>query len=276
MIDRAIVVSDLHCGCQYGLCPARGVHLDGGGWYRPSDGQRKLWAHWRAFGKWACSVCEGKPCALVVNGDSLDGRHHGATTQASQNLTDQARIALECLETLRDMLPVRAIYVVRGTEAHVGPSAESEEALAIEVGALPDHNGNYARNEVWLRLGDYLAHFAHAIGVTGSQAYETTALCKEAAETNADAARWGYQPPDWIVRSHRHRHAEVRLPSRHVRQTVITTPGWQMRSGYAYRGLSGRTSLPQFGGVALIAGSAEPYSRACVYPVEREPPEVCE
>lgn len=212
----------------------------------------------------------------MVNGDAVDGRHHGATSQLTQNLADQARIAADCWrEAMRCVgRPPTALYWTRGTEAHVGPSSEAEEQLAAELGATPDGDGRHARGDLWLRLGAGLAHLAHHIGTTGSQAYETTALCKEYTETCADAARWGYEPPDWVVRSHRHRCAEVRVPTRHGRGTVVVTPGWQGRTPFAYRIPGGRVTLPQFGGVALIAGGSELYSRSCVYEAERSPVEV--
>jgi len=41
-IDIVIAISDLHCGCQMGLCPPGGFLLDGGGKYKLSRTQTAL------------------------------------------------------------------------------------------------------------------------------------------------------------------------------------------------------------------------------------------
>ena len=42
-VRTIIVVSDIHAGCQYALCPPKGVKLDGGGTYVPTSESGKLW-----------------------------------------------------------------------------------------------------------------------------------------------------------------------------------------------------------------------------------------
>ena len=168
-----------------------------------------------------------------------------------------------------------AVYCVRGTEAHAGASGEAEESAARLINATQDGHGHSSRHELWLRLGPhYLAHCAHTLGTTSSPSYETTALCREYVDAASEAGKWGLPPPDWVVRSHRHRHAEVRLPTRHARATVIVTAGWQLRTPFSYRTAGGRTLLPQVGGSVIIAGDHEPYSRSYVRAVERDKPEV--
>lgn len=270
----AVIVSDLHAGCQYGLCPPK-IRMDGGGVYRQSVAQRHLWRHWRYL--WTEMVpqwTEGRPFVLVVNGDAVDGRHHGATTQWSQNLADQSRCARECLELAFGLSPWQALYWVRGTEAHAGPAGESEEDLAKDMGAVPDSIGNSARMELWLRLAGGLAHITHTIGCTGSPAYETTALCREYVDAAGESAKWHLPAPDWVVRSHRHRHCEVRVPTKHGRATVVVTPGWQLRTPWVFKSSGGRALLPQIGACALIAGQSEFYSRSYVHALERSAPEV--
>ena len=91
---RLVVISDLHSGCRLGLCPSGGVPLDDGGMYLPSDLQLKLWSMWREFwDDFVPTVTGGKPWALVVTGDAIDGVHHGSTTPVSHPLLDPVRIA---------------------------------------------------------------------------------------------------------------------------------------------------------------------------------------
>jgi hypothetical protein len=250
-VTNWVVVSDLHCGCQLGLCPARGVRLDGGGRYEPSPLQRTMWAWWLdLWTTWLPQVTRGEPWGVIVNGDTTDGRHHGSTTQISQNLSDQAAIAYEVLAPVALKCEGR-LYMVRGTEAHVGPSAEEEEALAQRLGAIPDDAGNRARYELWKRIGPRLVHVLHHIGSTSSAGYEATAVHRELVEAYAEAGRWREDPPDAIVRSHRHRYLETRLGGAAGNAIAVVTPGWQLKTPFAYKIAGARQSRPQLGGIVL-------------------------
>lgn len=272
----AIVVSDLHCGCQFGLCPPN-ITLDGGGKYQQSAMQKVTWDWWSKhfWSEWVPEVTEHKPFTLVINGDLMDGVHHNSVSQISHNHADQFKIAERAIKTVLDKQPVKSLYIVRGTEVHAGQSSENEERLATILGAKSNTFGRYTRDELWLEVGNGLAHFLHHIGTSGSNAYEATALCKEYAEACTEAARWGYRLPDWVIRSHRHRHIEVRVPTKNGRGTAITTPGWQLKTPFTFKIAGARQTQPQMGGVAIIARHGELYTRSWVQSLKREKPEVC-
>lgn len=267
MVRNIIVISDLHCGCRLGLCPPEGVPLDDGGTYQPSRLQQKVWTWWREFwDDWVPRVTKGERFAVVTNGDVLDGVHHGSTTQISHNLTDQARIA----ETV--LLPIaeraHGLWMVRGTEAHVGPSATEEERLAQTLEAVPNEDGQRARWDLWLDLAGRRIHFLHHIGSTGSNAYEATAVGRELVEEYNEAARWGRKRPDCIVRSHRHRHIEVRVPTDQGFAAAFVTPGWQLKTPFAWKIAGARLATPQFGGSLIRLGDEDLYTRHRVWSIE--------
>lgn len=271
LVRQAIVISDLHAGCQFGLCPPHEILLDGGGVYRPSLLVNKMWGWWEEmWDKWVPAATHHEPYAVVVNGDITDGRHHGTTTQITQNLSDQRKIALEILSPIVKLCEGR-FYVIRGTEAHTGATGENEETLAQELGAIPDENGNYARWELWLRMGNRLAHIMHHIGTTGSMAYETTALMKEYSESCAESARWNRPRPDWVIRSHRHRNAEIRVPTDNNYGICAVTPGWQLKTPLTHRLPGGRITTPQCGAILIRVGDEEHYSRHYVKNISRTP-----
>ena len=270
MKNNLIVISDPHCGCQFGLCPSEGVRLDGGGWYAPSRYQRQVWAWWQEFwSEWVPTVTRGEPFSVVVNGDATDGRHHRSVTQVSQNESDQARIAEQCLAPVVELCE-GDFYLVRGTEAHVGPSAENEERLAKSLGATPDSDGNYSRYELWLRIGGKcLCHLSHHIGTTGATHYESTAVMKELAEAFTEAGRWRDDPPDVVVRSHRHRGIEIKIPTARDYGISFTTPGWQLKTPFVYKIPGGRAAPPQFGGSLVRQGDEEFYARHRIWSLPR-------
>jgi hypothetical protein len=267
-VRNLVVISDLHCGCRLGLCPPEPVVLDDGGTYKHSRLQAKVWGMWEEFwGEWVPAATKGEPYAVVVNGDAMDGVHHRSVTQVSQNLVDQLRIAELVLAPIVERAV--AYYHIRGTEAHVGPSGQYEEMLARNLGAIPGDDGEHARWAMLARVGWGLVHLTHHIGTTGSMHYETTAIQKELSEMYTEAARWGTEPPDVIVRSHRHRNAETRIrvkkKGRSGFATSCVTAGWQLKTPFAHKIPGGRVAPPQIGGSVVRCGDEEMYTRHQVW-----------
>lgn len=270
-INNIIIVSDLHCGCQLGLCPTK-AKFDDGGYYIPNKLQKKVWNWWQEFWyEWVPLVCRKEPFMVVNNGDSIDGVHHGAKTQVSQNLTDQKAIAYEVLKPIVELCEGR-YYHVRGTEAHVGKSGEEEESLAKMLGAVPDDEGRFARWELWVKLKTGLCHIMHHIGVSGSLGYETSAVQKELEQSFVEAARWREEPPAVIARSHRHRNIETRIRTKGGFATAFTTAGWQLKTPFSHKVVGGRIARPQIGGSLIRCGDEDIYTRHQIWDVERPSP----
>jgi hypothetical protein len=253
-----------------GLCRPTGAKLDGGHDFTPNAVVQKMWSWWEEFwGRWVPEVCRGEPFAVCMNGDAMDGRHHGAVHQWTHNLASQQAEAEAILGPIVEKCEGRYFHI-RGTEAHVGPSGEQEELLARALGAIPDaETGRSARYEMWIRIGRGLAHISHHIGTTGSMHYESTALMKELTEAYVEAGRWHNEPPDWVARSHRHRNAEVRVQTHKGFATVFTTPAWQLQTPYSYRIAGARQSLPQIGGSLMRCGDEDLYTRHLVFNLDR-------
>lgn len=278
-VRSLIVVSDTHFGCRLGLCPDTPVPLDDGGSYASSDFQRQVYAYWREFWDvWVPEVTRGEPYDLVHNGDAIDGVHHNSTTQISQNIEDQLTIAEMVLapEIAKCKAMGGTYYHVRGTEAHVGKSGVYEEQLAKRLGAKPNTQKQFARWHLWKRVGGKggpLVHLLHHIGTTGSAAHEASAVNAELTAEYVEAARWNREPPDYIVRSHRHRSIAVDLNSAKGYAAAIVTPAWQGRTPFAWKIPGGRLAEPQFGGVCIRRGDEEHYYRRRVWSIARDPEE---
>ncbi len=258
-INNLVVISDIHVGCRTSLVPPEGFKLDDGGRYMPSDLQLKMWKLWEEFwGEFVPFATRGEPYIVCFNGDALDGVHHGSTHQWSHNMEDQRR----CAESILAPVVERAerYYHIRGTEAHVGSSAQDEEALARHLKATPNADGLYARYDLWIEVGGCLGHILHHIGATGSQAYEATAVHKELVEEYVESARWGEQAPDFIIRSHRHRLIMTSIPTRRGVAISAVTPCWQGKTPFVWKIPGGRLSQPQWGGLVVRRSGGEPLS----------------
>lgn len=272
-VNNLIVFSDTHVGCRLGLCPPDGNKLDDGGTYIPSKFQKKMWAWWEEFwGVWVQIATRGEPFAVIHNGDAIDGVHHNSTTQISQNIEDQLSIAYRVLKPVVEACEGR-YYHIRGTEAHVGKSGVYEEQLAKRLGAIPNSEGQYARYEIWKRVGNALVHCLHHIGTTSSSAHEASAVNAELTASYVEAARWGNESPDFIVRSHRHRSIAVDLNSSKGYAAGIVTPSWQGKTPFTWKVPGARLAVPQFGGIVIRQGDEEFFYRRKVWNLERSPEE---
>jgi len=276
-VNNLVVISDLHCGCAMGLIHADGVALDDGGYYIPSDFQRAVWHWYQEFWVWVEQKTHGEPFDLVCNGDALQGKPHSAIHQVSDNYDVQLRIAHKCLE--EPVRKARRYYHIRGTEAHGGKSLQYEEILARELGAEPTEQGLYARYELNKLIGrseqGILVNCMHHVGTTGRQHYESTAVLGELVEAYVEAGRWHDRAPDCVVRSHRHRNLEVKIPTANSWGVSVVTPGWQGRTPFAAKVAGARQSQPQFGGVLIReAPDGVWYSMPWVRSLSRGEPEV--
>lgn len=260
MIKNIVVISDLHCGCQFGLCPPK-VKLDGGGPYYQSKFQRVLWKWWLEWWKkYVPEFCKGEEYAVVLNGDAIDGPlHHGVNTQFSSNLKDQINTAYEVLAPVVDG---KKFFFIRGTEAHAGKSAEYEEILGEKLRAIKDEIGNYTRWELWLHMQEFLIHFKHHIGGT------TLAPDREMKKAFTRAGRFGKRPPNIIIRSHQHQQDEKRVGGKDGYCIVIVTPGWQLKTPLSYRLAS--MDDPQVGGYVIRnSGMDGIYTRFKTFDIDR-------
>ena len=269
MIRNIVVIGDTHFGCQFAVCKNE-VKLDGGGHYIASNVQQKLYAMWREFwDEWVPVVTRGEKFLIVHLGDCIDGTHHGSTTQISHNIKDQERLAVEMLAP--EIEKATAYYHIRGTEAHVGKSAESEERVAAALGAKCNEDGNHSRNDLWIRMDRFLLNFMHHIGTTGRMHYETSAVMGELAEFFTEAGKNRVSPPDMILRGHRHRYIKIEVPTVEEHQAIaMTVPAWQVKTPFTFKIPGGRVTLPQIGGVLIrVSDEGELYTRKRIWHIER-------
>lgn len=243
------VVSDLHCGSTLGLCPPGGIALDDGGRYLPSEAQLKLWDCWRDY--WTAvekTLRPGDRLIALVNGDAVDGDHHKTAQIISKNLAaTQQSIAMECLIPMLALEPAAKI-LIRGTEAHVGSSAEFEERLAYTIGCEPDpKSGAYSHWHLKALSQDVLLDFGHH-GRLGMRKWTkmtgpTTMVC----EIIMSAAERGERIPDLVVRSHRHKKADT---GTNYAARLIQTPCFQLSTAFGHKIAVG--DRPDIGGRIVI------------------------
>lgn len=252
------ITSDWHAGSTVALCPPS-IALDDGGVYTASKPQSWLWQNWTAYWERVATVRDdlGAELFMVGNGDAVDGNHHGTTQILSGNPAAQAAVVDALLKVPLALKPDR-IVMVRGTEAHVGQSASSEERIARGL-----------RKDGWPVLGDDMTgtaslwhwratiqgvrlDFAHH-GRVGTRPWtKPNVVANLAAEIFYDHAAADMQhhrlptAPHLAVRSHMHQFVDTH-DQHPVR--VIQTPAWQLATAFIHRIAPGK--LADVGGLVV-------------------------
>lgn len=243
------VTSDHHANSTVSMCPPEGVRLPDGGEYHPSKANRWLWQcwedYWREVG--ALVKAHGADLVCVFNGDAVEGEHHRNTQVISHNPETQAYVSDRIFGVPLALKPSRT-FIVRGTEAHVGPSGASEEALGRHLKAERD-----PETEAWswwrlrLRLHGLLFDFQHH-GRQGGRPWTMHGAVGNLAAHIAVEHVWAEEEvPHFAFRSHRHVFGDSGVRSK---PRTIQTPAWQLKTGYAHKVAA--ESIADIGGVIVL------------------------
>ena len=233
------------------MAPPEGVKLDDGGTYLPSRVQRWLWERWEAYWQSIQALTRTERGALwvVLNGDSFEGGpHHGTTQIVSANPEVQAYLADRIFGVPRKIKP-QHLFILRGTETHVGPSGSTEEAFARSVKAEKDRDAD--RWSFWhLRLNVYgrRLDFQHHPSMSGNLPWtRPQATQRLAFRIWTEHKLRGLEAPDYAFRSHRHVFSDSgdAYPVR-----AVITPGWQAKTAFVHRVQA--DSIADFGGLAVV------------------------
>ncbi len=243
------VVSDLHSNSTTGLCPPR-FTLDDGGDYVASRAQRWLWRNWLDYWQTIANMRQntGLPVVAILLGDAHDGDHHGTPQIVTRNENDQLRLAVDVVTPVLDVAD--KIFVIRGTEAHVGKSAWREEALAEDIGAEPAAGGTASHWHLYAEFGGVTFDVQHHPETgskvpwgAGSDANRISAmLMYEYAST-------GDKVPDVALRAHRHqfRDSGTTHPTR-----TFQTPPWQLATAYVNGPVGAAGKINAVGGLYFV------------------------
>lgn len=256
------VFSDTHCGSTVALCPREGVHLDDGGSYHPSPAQLWLCDHWDAGWAHVERILERETklgpteFGFVSNGDATDGNHHKTTQILAGAEGAHIKAATECFRTPLKLGP-KWVWIVRGTEVHVGKSGGLEEGLAVALdreGAPLVRDVNTNAWSWWylpMELNGKLLDFTHH-GRMGQRSHTRAGYARHFAhDLWAERVMRGEEPPHLAVRSHYHVYEDTgpSHPTRGVTR-VVQMPAWQLHTAFTRKVVP--ESLSDIGLVAIV------------------------
>jgi len=193
----------MHIGSTVGLCTPT-VELDDGGGYTASKSQRWLWRNWQDYwGQVAALKAEGAQVVALLNGDVGDRNKHSAYQLVTVNRATLLRMMVDALQPVLDVAD--HIVIVRGTEAHTGQSAELEEALAKDIGAVPDVQAGTASWWYWeATLEQVRVAAAHHPGTNSMRPWTRGGGANRAAAMTMDSYYGQRWQPDLAIFNHVH------------------------------------------------------------------------
>lgn len=250
MIKNLILLSDIHSGDRFSVCPPT-ILLHEGGSYKHSKIQKMLWPIWEEFTNvFIPHVTDEKDYNLAIVGDLLEGLHHNMVHAITNDSADHFSVAEELLRPL--MMNAHQTLFIKGTSVHAGRSGNEEQKFARSMKDLNvyNKNGRFTHYMVDYFMGDYKINIAHHIGSTSRQNSETTAITAEIHELCTDIAKWEKKPvlPHYVVRAHRHRACGVSFPMKddHNIKGVIL-PAWQVKTDFVFK-VAARIKYVHIGG----------------------------
>jgi len=250
------VVADTHINSTVGLCPAA-VALEKGT-HRATKAQRVVFAAWREFWQervYAKAKAIGAKVYVVFNGDLNDKNVHD---RRGGNLVttidaDIVKMTVQALELMLEGKPDH-IFIVRGTEAHVGKNASLEEEVAKDISAEPDEVAG-THSWWWLKMeaGGVMFDVAHHPETKGLKPHtEDSGIARCAREIRAKYLDRGEKPPDVAIRAHIHKYL---VSGKRLRPQAFSCPPWQLTGSYPRR--LGATAFRRVGGLVFICQDGE-------------------
>lgn len=255
-----------------GLMPPEGVHGPDMNKILPNPVQAWSYQRWEQFWAWVNETAAqyGATRRLIAYvGDLFEGKKfaHGAQI-VSENHEPQAYIGDRIIgpHSVVASYNAEAIAVIRGTEVHVGPVGESEEAFGRRMKAAQRPDGAWSwwvwRPEFYGRLLDFRHHPSNY----GTKPWtDKAAVVREAKQVFYEHCENGERAPDIAIRGHVHYPADSydACPTR-----ALFLPPWQAKTMHAHKVAS--NAIGKVGGYVTVI---EPNGEYAIHKFIRKPDE---
>jgi hypothetical protein len=232
-LKTLLIVSDTHSNSTVGLAKPS-IQLDDGDKVHASTARRWLFHTFEDILKKAQEKARGELYGLI-NGDAIELDAKNRSLQLiTKNQTEAIQNACEVFEPMFDIC--KGVYVVRGTEAHVGQQAQAEEALAANFNnsIMNPDTDNHSWNWLPLELdGVRMDIMHHPKGGEGGRPMNSQGVVDRlASDTLFSYANKGKLPPHLVIRSHLHKYRDSKDA---FFTRAIITPAMSLLTSYVYR-----------------------------------------
>lgn len=234
-IRTLVVISDVHCGSTRALLPPGFETLEGQVVAQNAT-QRWLWECWLRANDFIAATANGDPYALIINGDLIEGVHHGTKQIISPEVADHARAAIAVLEPVAKL--AAKTFVVLGTEAHTG---NHEINLGKALGAqVNPETGFHAFDRLTIDVAGVRCVFRHHIPATTRRSLRGSQLALTLAEEQLEAVANGETLPQVVGCAHRHIFDWYQNDS----GICVVSPPWQMLTRFGHKIVSASRTKP--------------------------------
>jgi len=223
------VLSDIHAGSTVALMPP-GFKTIEGNLIKQTPLQQWLWECWQDGQQWLAKKAGKDPYALVLNGDLIEGVHHGTRQIISPDIGDHVGCALQLIKPMH--AKAARTFIVRGTECHTG---NTEHAMANALG-LQDA----ARDRLTVDVAGVRCVFRHHIGTTTRRGLSGGQLSMQLSEEQVEAACNKEPIPRVLCCAHRHVFGQYK--DNHG--LCVVSPPWQGLSRFAHKVVSQARTKP--------------------------------
>lgn len=230
-----VVLSDIHAGSSKALLPPGFVTLEGME-VAQNAYQRWLWECWQRANAFIDETVGNRPWALVLNGDLIEGIHHGTKEIISPEVADHRRAAMEILRPLAKR--ATKTFVVKGTECHVN---NHEVGIGEELHAVKDPTTKlHAFDRLTLDVAGVRCVFRHHIPASVRRNLSATQLSITLGEEQLEAANNGEPIPRVVGAAHRHKPGYYQDDN----GLCFVSPPWQVLTRHGHKVVSAARTKP--------------------------------
>ena len=245
------VISDVQVGSTVAVCPPK-WNLDEGGTFHASPAQKIMYRKWQDTAKNVKDMLtenkRRKRLVLVLNGEPIDGDHHGTPQLITKNKQEQIDMFISLLDEWLDIVeydPKRGdcIYLVRGTTAH--ESGERIEQIGRDIeGVVPYRrdsgplakDGRYHYQKIRKSINDVYFRIQHHGFGRGTRPWtRENAILYSLKSQYIDCLDYKKPIPDATVCSHFHVYNFAYYYGKQKTMFGCTTPCWQLKTHFVNR-----------------------------------------
>ncbi len=231
------MMSDLHSGSDTALTVDRVWRGQKTSDIYPTSAQKKIRTQFEKTAEEVKVNRKGIKVRLILNGDLLEGCHHGNTQIFTQDELEMAEISAELINEFKKKIDWNRgdeVYVTRGTTVHV---KSLENFIGKEVGAVMDGDF-YVHNKLILNTNGVISCTAHTGPGVGKGQNEGNSLRNFMNNYYVTCTKDGLTCPSIFYFGHVHQPyysvIEQREPGFKFRTLHgVITPSWQMKTTYA-------------------------------------------
>lgn len=203
-IKQLVVFSDLHSGSRRSLMPPEYTLFEEGKLEQTvKANKQQLWLYdcWCKGWEKVIEHVGGDPWAWACVGDCIEGVHRRQGELISNDVTDHQIIFDQLTRPYAELATRR--FMTRGTEIHVGTTAEMKLAEKLNCERHPD-TGQFAADRWMLRVNGFNVLLRHHMSTTSRDYLRGSALTIEYGNEVVAAQNRKQPVPDGCVFAHRH------------------------------------------------------------------------